>query len=142
MAYDRNNIFAKILRGEIPACKVYEDERTLAFMDVMPQSDGHTLVIPKAEAENIFDLDPSALAGLIQTTQRIAKAVRAALQPDGLTLMQFNGPVAGQTVFHIHFHIVPRYAGKQLQSHARDMAEKTVLTAQAEKIKAALNSID
>src|SRR5882757_3011453 len=98
MAYDQNNIFAKILRGEIPACTVYEDAETLAFMDVMPQSDGHTLVIPKAPAENLFDLAPDALAALIKSTQRVARGVRAAFQPDGLTLMQFNGAAAGQTV--------------------------------------------
>lgn len=140
MAYDRNNIFAKILRGEIPACKVYEDSQVLAFMDVMPQSDGHTLVIPKVEAENLFELAPQDLATLIQATQRIAQAVNTALKPDGLTLMQFNGAAAGQTVFHIHFHIVPRYDGRPLRSHAREMADGKVLAAQAEKIKAALGS--
>ena len=138
MAYDRNNIFAKILRGEIPACKVYEDAHVLAFMDAMPQSDGHTLVIPKTEAENLFELPPAALATLIQAVQKIAAAMRTALQPDGLTVMQFNGAAAGQTVFHIHFHLVPRYAGQPLRSHAREMADRALLAAQAEKIKAAL----
>jgi histidine triad (HIT) family protein len=139
MAYDSNNIFAKIIRGEIPAFKVYEDAATLAFMDVMPQSAGHTLVIPKlAQAENFLDIDPAALATLIQTTQKIAKAVDKALQPDGLRIIQFNRPAAGQTVFHIHFHIVPCYEGVELKGHSRDMAPKDVLAAQAEKIKAAL----
>jgi histidine triad (HIT) family protein len=139
MAYDSNNIFAKIIRGEIPAYKVYEDAATLAFMDVMPQSDGHTLVIPKlAQAENFLDIEPAALATLIQTTQKIAKAVDKAFQPDGIRLIQFNRPAAGQTVFHIHFHIVPCYEGVELKSHSRDMAPKDVLAAQAEKIKAAL----
>lgn len=138
MAYDRNNIFAKILRGEIPACKVYEDEHVLAFMDVMPQSDGHTLVIPKTEAENLFELPPAVLATLIQAVQKIAAAIQAALQPDGLTVMQFNGAAAGQTVFHIHFHVVPRYEGQPLRSHAREMADRALLAGQAEKIKAAL----
>lgn len=141
MAYDSNNIFAKIIRGEIPAFKVYEDAATLAFMDVMPQSSGHTLVIPKlTQAENFLDIDPAALATLIQTTQKIAKAVDTALQPDGLRIIQFNRPAAGQTVFHIHFHIVPCYEGVELKGHSRDMAPKDVLAAQAEKIKAALAS--
>lgn len=140
MAYDRNNVFAKILRGEIPAYTIYEDERTLAFMDVMPQSDGHVLVIPKTAAETLFELAPDDLAALIKATQRVAQGVRHALQPDGLTLMQFNGEAAGQTVFHIHFHIVPRYEGKPLHLHAREMADKAVLASQAEKIKAALEA--
>jgi histidine triad (HIT) family protein len=131
MAYDSNNIFAKIIRGEGAA--------TLAFMDVMPQSNGHTLVIPKlAQAENFLDIDPAVLATLIQTTQKIAKAVDKAFQPDGLRIIQFNRPAAGQTVFHIHFHIVPCYDGVELKSHSRDMAPKDLLAANAEKIKAAL----
>lgn len=138
MAYDNNNIFARILRGDIPAHKVFEDEATLAFMDVMPQSDGHTLVIPKVAAENLFDLPPADLGRLIQVTQKVAVAVRAAFQPEGLTLMQFNGPEAGQTVFHIHFHIVPRYAGVGLRSHSRQMADNTLLAAQAQRIRNAL----
>jgi len=138
MSYDPNNIFAKILRGEIPSFKVYEDERTLAFMDAMPQSNGHTLVIPKAQAENFFDVEPEVLRNLIVTTQTIARAVRRAFNPDGVRIMQFNGPAAGQTVFHIHFHIVPCYAGVDLKSHSREMADKNLLAAQAEKIKAAL----
>jgi histidine triad (HIT) family protein len=139
MAYDSNNIFAKIIRGEIPAFKVYEDAATLAFMDVMPQSNGHTLVIPKlAQAENFLDIDPAALATLIQTTQKIAKAVDKAFQPDGLRIIQFNRPAAGQTVFHIHFHIVPCYEGIELKSHSRDMAPKDLLATHAEKIKVAL----
>ena len=109
MAYDTNNIFAKILRGEIPAAKVYEDARALAFMDAMPQTEGHTLVIPKSEAEDLFDVSPDVLAELIKTTQRIAKAVATAFNPDGVRLMQFSRPAAGQTVFHIHFHIIPMY---------------------------------
>lgn len=138
MSYDTNNIFARILRGEIPAHKVHEDEATLAFMDVMPQADGHTLVIPKVAAENLFDLPPADLGRLIQVTQRVAVAVRAAFQPDGLTLMQFNGPEAGQTVFHIHFHIVPRYAGVGLRSHSRQMADNTLLAEHAQRIRTAL----
>jgi histidine triad (HIT) family protein len=138
MAYDRNNIFARILRGEIPAFKVLEDAQTLAFMDVMPQSDGHTLVIPKVEAEDFFDIQPADLAGLIKSTQVVASAVQKAFNPDGIRIIQFNRPAAGQTVFHIHFHIVPCYEGVPLKAHVRDMADKAVLAAHAEKVKAAL----
>jgi histidine triad (HIT) family protein len=138
MSYDNGNIFARILRGEIPAHKVFEDEATLAFMDVMPESDGHTLVVPKAPAENLFDLSPADLGQLIQATQKVAVAIRTAFQPDGLTLMQFNGPEAGQTVFHIHFHIVPRYAGVGLRSHSRQMADQVLLADHAQRIRAAL----
>lgn len=136
--YDSSNIFAKILRGEIPAFKVYEDEHTLAFMDVMPQSEGHTLVIPKTNARNFFDIDADSLAKLIRSTQHVAKAVRAAFEPDGMRIIQFNEPAAGQTVFHIHFHIVPCYEGRDLKGHSRDMADKAVLAQHAEKIRAAL----
>jgi len=135
MSYDRNNIFAKILRGEIPACTVYEDEYTLAFMDVMPQSDGHTLVIPKVEASNLFEISPDALNRLIVTTQTIAKAAQSAFKADGVTIMQFNGTAAGQTVFHLHFHVIPRYDGVQLRSHAREMADIKILSARAEQLK-------
>ncbi len=141
MAYDINNIFAKILRGEIPAFKVYEDANALAFMDVMPQSDGHTLVIPKlTQAESFFDIEPAALSTLIVATQTVAKAVQQAFHPDGVRILQFNRPAAGQTVFHIHFHIVPCYDGVELKPHTRGMADKTVLAAHAEKVKAALAS--
>lgn len=136
--YDSSNVFAKILRGEIPAFKVYEDERTLAFMDAMPQSEGHTLVIPKTNARNFFDIDAVALADLIQKTQHVAKAVRKAFAPDGIRIIQFNEPAAGQTVFHIHFHIVPCYEGKDLKHHSRDFADKTVLAQHAERVKQAL----
>lgn len=136
--YDPNNIFAKILRGEVPAFKVYENEHALAFMDVMPQSPGHTLVIPKTSARNFFDIDASALAELIRATQHVARGVQAAFNPDGMRIIQFNEPAAGQTVFHIHFHIVPCYEGQELKSHARDMADKAVLAGHAERIRAAL----
>ncbi|HTE40876.1 MAG TPA: HIT family protein [Steroidobacteraceae bacterium] len=141
MAYDRNNIFAKILRGEIPAYKVYEDAHALSFMDVMPQSDGHTLVIPKSEAENFFDITPEALASLMTATQIVARAVDKAFNPDGVRIIQFNRPAAGQTVFHIHFHIVPCYEGVPLKSHVRDMADKNMLAAHAEKVRAALATV-
>jgi histidine triad (HIT) family protein len=135
MSYDTNNVFAKILRGEIPAFKVYEDDHALAFMDVMPQSEGHTLVIPKTHARNFFDIEPQALAELIKSTQHVAKAVQKAFKPDGMRIIQFNEPAAGQTVFHIHFHIVPCYEGQALKGHSRDMADKTVLAEHAERIK-------
>jgi histidine triad (HIT) family protein len=139
MAYDRSNIFARILRGEVPAHKVYEDAHTLAFMDVMPQSDGHTLVVPRVEAENLFDLPPDALAATILTTQRVARAVKKAFDAPGIMIAQLNGRGAGQSVFHIHFHIVPRYEGIDLMFHAREMAEPQLLAQQAAKIRAALD---
>jgi histidine triad (HIT) family protein len=138
--YDSNNIFAKILRGEIPAFKVLEDDSALAFMDAMPQSEGHTLVIPKVAARNLLDIEPAALASLIKTTQRVAKAVQQAFKPAGLRIIQFNESAAGQTVFHIHFHIVPCYEGQEPKGHARDWADKTLLAQQAERIRAALTS--
>ena len=141
MSYDTNNIFAKILRGEIPACKVYEDDFTLAFMDVMPQSDGHVLVIPKVQATNLFEIAPDALNRLIVTTQTIAKAAQSAFNADGVTVMQFNGAAAGQTVFHLHFHVIPRYEGKPLRSHAREMADIKILAAQAEQLKQVLSNL-
>jgi len=143
MAYDTNNIFAKIIRGEVPAFRVYEDAATLAFMDVMPQSNGHTLVIPKtAQAENLLDIEPTALAALIQTTQKIARAIDKALTPDGIRIMQFNRPAAGQTVFHIHLHIIPCYEGIEMKGHSREMADKGLLAENAERIKKALNELN
>lgn len=139
MNYNPNNIFAKILRGEIPAYKVYEDTQTLAFMDVMPQSDGHTLVIPRAAAETLFDLSTEELQSLIAVTQRIAIAAKRAFHADGMTLMQFNGSAAGQTVPHVHFHVIPRYNGKSLQSHSRTMANNELLAQHAEHLRALLN---
>src|SRR3954464_9870376 len=103
MAYDPNNIFAKILRGDIPCVKIYEDDRTLSFMDVMPQAEGHTLVIPKEPAENIFELSPEAAAALIATTQKVGRAVKKATNAPGIVLTMLNGAPAGQTVFHAHF---------------------------------------
>lgn len=139
--YDPSNIFAKIIRGEIPAFKVYEDAKVLSFMDAMPQSDGHTLVIPKVEARNFFDIAPAALADLIKATQYVAQGVQQAFQPDGMRIIQFNEPAAGQTVFHIHFHIIPCYEGKEMRGHGRDWADKGVLTQYAEKIRGALASL-
>lgn len=139
MAYDPTNVFARILRGEIPAHKVCEDDATLAFMDVMPQADGHVLVVPKVAAENLFDLPPEALAATILTTQRVAHAVRRAFDPPGVMIAQLNGRGAGQSVFHIHFHVIPRYHGVDLRLHAREMADPQRLAEQAAKIRAAFD---
>ncbi|MGB8601067.1 MAG: HIT family protein [Rhizomicrobium sp.] len=138
MAYDSNNIFAKILRGEIPAVKVYEDDHVLAFLDVMPQAEGHTLVIPKQAAQNIFELSPDGAAHLIQAVQKIAPAVKAVTGAPGIMLAQLNGEAAGQSVFHIHFHIIPRFSGVDLQFHPREMADPKKQEALAAKIRAAL----
>jgi len=137
-AYDDNNIFAKILRGEIPCQKVYEDDTTLAFMDIMPRTDGHTLVIPKTPARNLFDIAPDALADLVVKTQRVAVAARQAMKADGLTLQQFSEPAGGQVVFHIHFHILPRFEGVALRPHTGEMANPEVLAGHAARIRAAL----
>ena len=138
MAYDSQNIFAKIIRGEAPCFKVYEDAHTLAFMDIMPQAEGHTLVIPQEPAENIFDLSPEGAAALIRTTQKIATALRKVTGAPGVMLAQLNGAAAGQTVFHIHFHVIPRTGGIDLALHARDKADFTKLKALAERIAAAI----
>ena len=108
MAYDNDNVFAKILRGEIPSVKVFEDDKTLAFMDVMPQAEGHVLVVPKEPAENIFDLSAEGAAAMIATTQKVAQAVKKGLGVPGVMLAQLNGAPAGQSVFHVHFHVIPR----------------------------------
>ena len=136
--YDDSNVFAKILRGEIPAFKVFEDAGHLAFMDAMPQSEGHTLVIPKARARNFFDIDPSVLGELIRATQRVARGVQKAFNPGGMRIIQFNEAVAGQTVFHIHFHIIPCYEGTELRLHNRGWADKAVLAQHAERVRQAI----
>ena len=138
MAYDTNNVFARILRSEIPAHKVYEDDLTLAFMDVMPQAEGHTLVIPKVAAETLFDLPEDALAATIVTTQRVARAVKKAFDAPGIMIAQLNGSEAGQSVFHIHFHVIPRNGGINLRLHARDMADQKILAEHAARVRAAL----
>lgn len=116
--YDEDNIFARIIRGEVPAAKVFEDAHVLAFMDVFPQSRGHTLVVSKkSKARNLLDVEPEVLAHVIGDVQRVAKAIKAALKPDGIVLTQFNGAPAGQTVFHLHFHLIPRYADTPLRPH-------------------------
>jgi histidine triad (HIT) family protein len=138
MAYDPSNIFAKILRGEIPCVKVYENDKTLAFMDVMPEAEGHVLVVPKEAAENILDLSPEGMAAMMATTQRIAKAVDKALSPDGILLKQYNRAAAGQSVFHIHFHIVPRWEDVPMAPHGKVMVQAAVLEPIAAKIRSAL----
>lgn len=136
--YDHDNIFAKILRGEIPSARVFEDEHVFAFMDAFPQGRGHTLVIPKhSHARNLLEEEPQVLSELILGVQRVARAVRAALKPDGLTVMQFNGQPSGQTVYHLHFHIIPRWEGVALGRHAGGgMADPAELKALAEQIAA------
>ena len=139
--YDPDNIFAKILRGEIPAAKVWEDDHVLAFMDVFPQSEGHVLVVSRTStARNLLDVEPEALARLTAATQRTARAVVKALQPEGFQIMQFNGEAGGQTVFHLHFHIVPRWSDRPIKGHGHaPMAEPETLRALADRIAAALD---
>ena len=138
MAYDNNNIFARILRSELPSVKVYEDALTLAFMDIMPSTEGHTLVIPKESAETIFDLSPDAAAAVMKTTQKVAKAVKKAFDCPGVMLVQLNGAASGQTIAHIHFHILPRQGGLDLKLHGRQMVDPKTLEPVAAKIRAAL----
>ncbi|MGF9561945.1 HIT family protein [Neorhizobium sp. JUb45] len=134
IAYDDGNIFAKILRGEIPCHRVYEDTDTLAFMDVMPQAPGHLLVIPKQPSRNMLDADPAVLAKTIAVVQKLARAAQDAFDADGIYIAQFNEPAAGQTVFHLHFHIVPRHEGEALKPHSGKMEDGEILAANAEKI--------
>ena len=138
MPYDSSNIFAKILRGEIPAVKVYEDDRTLAFMDVMPEADGHVLVVPKEAVEDILSLSPEGLSAMMATVQKVAKAVDKALSPGGILLKQYSRAPAGQSVFHIHFHIVPRWEGVPMAPHGKVMVEAARLEPIAAKIRSAL----
>ena len=138
--YDPDNIFAKILRGEIPSVKVWEDDHVLAFMDVFPQSEGHVLLVSKTStARTLLEIEPDALARLAEATRRTARAVEKALQPDGLQIMQFNGEAGGQTVFHLHFHIIPRWADRAMKGHGHaPMADTENLRALADRIAAAL----
>lgn len=138
-AYDPDNIFARILRGELPAARVFEDDHALAFLDLFPQSRGHTLVLPKAPARNLLDIESHALRELIVRVQRVARAVREAVQPDGLTISQFNGAAGGQSVFHLHFHIIPRWEGRPLAGHGSGAkADAGELASLAEAISAKL----
>jgi histidine triad (HIT) family protein len=139
-AYDTSNIFAKILRGEIPSHRVYEDEAVVAFMDVMPQGPGHTLVVPKTPSRNLLDADPSTFGPLFTVVQKIARAVKKAFDGDGVTILQFNEPASGQTVYHLHVHVLPRFDGVPLKPHTGAMENPEVLAQNAEKIRAALRS--
>jgi histidine triad (HIT) family protein len=138
-AYDPDNIFAKILNGDLPAEKLFEDEHTFAFMDIMPRGDGHCLVIPKSEARNILDADTKTLGHLIATVQKLSQAVMRAFGADGVTVQQFNEPAGGQVVFHLHVHVIPRFDSVKLRPHTGDMEKPEVLAANAEKIRAALS---
>ncbi|RUV74390.1 MAG: HIT family protein [Mesorhizobium sp.] len=138
--YDSSNIFAKILRGEIPSHRVYEDDAVVAFMDVMPQGPGHTLVVPKAQSRNLLDADPAVFGPLFANVQKVARAVKKAFDADGVTVMQFNEPASGQTVFHLHVHIIPRFEGIPLKPHSGQMEKPEVLAENAGKIRMALGS--
>jgi len=140
MAYDTNNIFARIVRGELPSHKVYEDDETFAFMDIMPRCEGHTLVIPKTPARNILDASPQQLAACTVTVQKLSRAVMKAFDAPGVTIQQFNEPAGGQVVFHLHFHVLPRWEGVKLQPHTGQMEKPDVLAANAAKIRAALGA--
>ncbi len=137
-SYDPNNIFAKILRGELPAHKIYEDDKTFAFLDIMPRAPGHTLVVPKAAARTIIDIEPDGLARLFKTTQAVARAVMTVFSADGLTIHQFNEPAGGQVVFHLHVHVIPRKNGVALKPPASVKEDPAVLSDQALKLAAAL----
>jgi histidine triad (HIT) family protein len=140
-AYDPSNIFAKILRGELPAHRVYEDDRALAFLDIMPRAAGHTLVIPKNPARNILDIDAGDLGYVATIAQRIARAQMQAFAADGITVQQFNESAGGQVVFHLHVHVIPRHDGVAMKPPASEMAKPEDLAAAAEKIRAALKNL-
>ncbi len=137
-AYDNDNIFAKILRNEIPSTRIREDENTLVFMDVMPRADGHCLVIPKVPSRNILDVKPNDMARVMETVQKISRAVKKAFEADGITIQQFNEQAGGQMVFHLHVHVIPRFDGVRLGPHTGIMADGDILEANAAKIRAAL----
>lgn len=140
MAYDNDNIFAKILRGEIPCHKVFEDDDVIVFMDAMPQAPGHTLVVPKAASRNLLDADPAILAKLLPVVQKVAHAVKNAFAADGVSIFQYNETAGGQSVFHLHIHVVPRHDGVPLGRHSDTMEDQAVLAANAEKVRSALGS--
>ena len=137
-SYDPNNVFAKILRGELPSHKVYEDDRAFAFLDIMPRAPGHTLIIPKAPARNILDVDPDDLAHVAKVVQKIAKVALQVFRADGITVQQFNEPAGGQVVFHLHVHVIPRRDGIALKPPASEKEKPQVLDEQAAKLSAAL----
>jgi len=138
--YEPNNIFAKILRGELPAHKVYEDDKTFAFLDIMPRAPGHTLVIPKSPARTFLDIAPDDLADLVKVAQKIAKAAVTEFSADGLTIQQFNEPAGGQVVFHLHIHVIPRRNGVPLKPPASVKEDPAVLSDQALRLAAALKA--
>ena len=138
MPYDSQNIFAKILRGEIPCVRVFEDARTLAFMDVMPEAEGHVLVVPREDAQDILDLSAEGLIAMMATVQKVARAVDKALKPDGILLKQYNREAAGQSVFHVHFHVLPRREGTLLAPHGKVMVDAAKLEPIAAKIRSEL----
>lgn len=137
-AYDPQNIFARILRGELPAHKVYEDDKALAFLDIMPRCPGHTLVIPKAPARNILDIAPEDLAYVATIAKKVAIAGMKAFEADGVTIQQFNEEAGGQVVFHLHVHVIPRHSGVPMKPPATEMEKPDVLAAHAERLRAAL----
>ena len=136
--YDPNNIFAKILRGEQPCVRVYEDDASLAFMDIMPRAPGHTLVVPKSPARNLLDIEPDALARCMPAVQRVAIAAKRALDAEGISLMQYSETAGGQLVFHLHFHVLPRWAGVALKPPGGPIVPAAELEPVAAKIRAAL----
>lgn len=139
-AYDPQNIFAKILRGEIPCFKVYEDERALSFLDIMPMATGHTLILPKAPARNILDIAPGDLAHVMTIAKRVAIAAKSVFDADGITLNQFSEPAGGQSVFHLHVHIIPRKDGVPLRAPMSYKEDPAILAEQASKLSAALRA--
>ena len=138
MAYDTSNVFARILRGELPCHKVHEDDLTLAFMDIMPRAEGHTLVIPKSPVRNVLDASPADLAACLAVVQRIARAQLKAFDAQGITIQQFNESAGGQVVFHLHYHVIPRWEGVRLAPPMAEMAKAEMLAANAEKLRKAL----
>jgi histidine triad (HIT) family protein len=137
-AYDANNIFAKILRGELPCYKIYEDDKVLAFLDIMPRAPGHALVLPKAAARNLLDISPEDLAHVIMVAQKIAKVSMETFGADGITIQQFNESAGGQVVFHLHVHVIPRKTGVAMKPPASEKAAPDVLADQAKQLAAAL----
>ncbi len=139
MSYDSDNVFAKILRGDLPSERVFDDDHTLAFMDIMPRSEGHCLIIPRTAARNFLDASQDQLAAVMATTQKVAKAAMVAFEADGVTLQQFNETAGGQEVFHLHFHVLPRFAGVPLRPPGK-MEDMAVIKANADKLRAALRA--
>jgi len=139
-SYDPNNIFAKILRGELPCYKVYEDDKTFAFLDIMPRAPGHTLILPKAPARNLLDVGADDLAAVIKTAQKVAQAGMTAFEADGITVQQFNEGAGGQVVFHLHVHVIPRKAGVPMKPPASEKEKPELLAEQAKQLAAALAS--